>query len=145
MDKKESFNYKPLITLFVVVGVLVGVLLWISSDKPSEVSEEPVRTMTESQKQIAEKGDRVTVHYTGTLEDGTKFDSSHDRGIPFTFNLGAGEVIEGWDEGIVGMKVGETKILTIPPEKGYGEYGTPDGSIPPNSTLIFEVTLLTVE
>ncbi len=145
MDKKELFNYKPLLILFVVVGILVTVLLWMSADEPSETPKETSRTMTESQKKVAEKGDRVTVHYTGTLQNGTKFDSSHDRGIPFTFNLGEGEVIDGWDEGLIGMNVGETKTLTIPPEKGYGEYGTPDGSIPPNATLIFEVTLLSVE
>lgn len=89
-------------------------------------------------------GKKVTVHYTGTLTDGAKFDSSLDRGMPFTFSLGADEVIKGWDQGIVGMKVGGKRKLTIPPSLGYGEAGAGD-SIPPNATLIFEVELLKVE
>lgn len=88
-------------------------------------------------------GKKVTVHYTGTLTDGTKFDSSVDRGQPFSFTLGAGEVIQGWDQGFAGMKVGGKRKLTIPPSLGYGS--RPAGSIPPNSTLIFDVELLKVE
>jgi len=92
----------------------------------------------------AVSGKEVTVHYTGTLTNGTKFDSSVDRGEPFTFNLGAGEVIEGWDKGFAGMKVGGKRKLTIPSEMAYGERGA-GASIPPNSTLIFEVELLGVK
>jgi FKBP-type peptidyl-prolyl cis-trans isomerase len=88
----------------------------------------------------AKNGDRVTVHYTGTLTNGKKFDSSIGR-EPFTFRLGAGEVIQGWDEGIKGMKTGEKRKLTIPPEEGYGKEGYPP-VIPANATLIFEVELL---
>lgn len=92
----------------------------------------------------AVSGKRVTVNYSGTLIDGTKFDSSYDRGTPFSFNLGAGEVIKGWDLGVAGMKVGGKRKLTIPPQFGYGASGA--GSIiPPNATLIFEVELLKVE
>lgn len=92
----------------------------------------------------SKEGNKVTVHYKGTLTDGTQFDSSYDRGEPFSLTLGAGEVIEGWDKGLVGMKVGGKRKLTIPPELGYGEAGAGD-DIPPNSTLIFEVELLEVE
>ena len=98
----------------------------------------------------AKPGQRVKVHYTGWLYDptaannrGTKFDSSKDRGQPFSFGLGGGEVIRGWDEGVQGMKVGGTRVLTIPPEMGYGARGA-GGVIPPNATLVFEVELLGV-
>ncbi|HVG07764.1 MAG TPA: FKBP-type peptidyl-prolyl cis-trans isomerase [Thermoanaerobaculia bacterium] len=92
----------------------------------------------------ATPGKTVEVHYTGWLEDGTKFDSSLDRQEPFTFRLGAGEVIEGWDQGVAGMKVGGKRKLTIPPELGYGDEGS-GGVIPPGATLIFEVKLLGVQ
>ncbi len=93
--------------------------------------------------QIAQSGQKVTVHYTGWLEDDTKFDSSKDRGIPFSFELGAGEVIQGWDQGVEGMKVGGKRKLIIPSELGYGSRGA-GGVIPPDATLIFEVELLEV-
>ena len=96
----------------------------------------------------ARAGQDVSVHYTGWLlyggERGRKFDSSKDRGEPFRFALGAGQVIKGWDEGVQGMKVGGTRVLTIPPALGYGARGA-GGVIPPNATLIFEVELLAVE
>jgi FKBP-type peptidyl-prolyl cis-trans isomerase len=92
--------------------------------------------------ETAKAGDRVTVHYRGTLTNGQKFDASYDRGQPFQFGLGAGQVIKGWDEGVAGMQVGGKRKLTIPPQLGYGARGI--GPIPPNSTLIFEVELLKV-
>ena len=107
--------------------------------------DESVGTGTEAQ-----SGRTVTVHYTGWLYDasrpdqrGAKFDSSRDRNEPFSFSLGAGEVIRGWDEGVAGMKVGGRRILTIPPDMGYGARGA-GGVIPPNATLLFDVELLDV-
>jgi FKBP-type peptidyl-prolyl cis-trans isomerase FkpA len=112
---------------------------------------QPGATVTELKKEDSKigtgaeavTGKSVSVHYTGWLTDGTKFDSSKDRGQPFSFQLGAGQVIKGWDQGVVGMKVGGIRKLTIPPELGYGARGA--GSvIPPNATLVFEVELLGV-
>lgn len=91
----------------------------------------------------AEVGDTLTVHYVGTLSDGKVFDSSFDRNTPFDFLLGEGQVIRGWDEGFLGMKVGGKRVLTIFPDYGYGAQGV--GTIPPNSVLIFEVELLDVK
>jgi FKBP-type peptidyl-prolyl cis-trans isomerase len=92
----------------------------------------------------AKPGDTVSVHYVGTLPDGKEFDQSKKRGKPFDFQLGAGQVIKGWDEGVKGMKVGSKRKLTIPPSLGYGPRGVP-GAIPPNSPLIFEVELLEIK
>lgn len=102
-----------------------------------------IETIIEGSGVESKVGDNLTVHYTGTLEDGTKFDSSVDRGSPFVFALGAGRVIQGWEKGMEGMKVGEKRKLTIQPEYAYGERGI-SGVIPPNAVLIFEVELLAI-
>lgn len=101
-----------------------------------------IKTLREGTGDSAKPGDKLEVHYTGTLMNGTKFDSSRDRGEPFIFTLGAGQVIRGWDQGMIGMKVGEVRKLTIPAELGYGSADM--GVIPPNSALIFEVELLKI-
>lgn len=135
-------------TLTGLVIVLL-VLVLIGNNEETENTEEAtmgleIKVLKEGTgDQEAKSGDFVKVHYTGTLEDGTKFDSSVDRGEPFEFTLGVGQVIQGWDQGVAGMKIGEKRKLTIPPELGYGDSGA--GSvIPPNAVLIFEVELLEI-
>lgn len=102
-----------------------------------------IETLVSATGASPKRGDTVSVHYTGWLADGTKFDSSVDRNEPFAFVLGTGQVIRGWDEGVAAMRVGEKARLTIPPELAYGRQGYP-GAIPPNATLIFEVELLEI-
>jgi len=110
--------------------------------EPSEVTGLQIEDITVGTGALAEPGKAATVHYTGWLKDGTEFDSSIGR-EPFTFQVGAGMVIPGWDQGVPGMKVGGTRRLIIPAELGYGSSGA--GPIPPNATLIFEIELLSVE
>jgi FKBP-type peptidyl-prolyl cis-trans isomerase len=108
------------------------------------MSELVIETVKPGSGDTAKSGMTVAVHYTGTLTNGNKFDSSRDRGRPFEFALGQGQVIKGWDQGVVGMAIGEVRKLTIPPHLAYGERGFP-GAIPPNATLIFEVELVAVK
>ncbi|NMC51584.1 FKBP-type peptidyl-prolyl cis-trans isomerase [Candidatus Kuenenbacteria bacterium] len=102
-----------------------------------------IETLTPGQGEPIVAGQTAVVHYTGWLTDGTKFDSSVDRGTPFEFVVGAGAVIAGWDQGVIGMKVGEKRKLTIPSDLAYGDAGV--GPIPPKATLVFEVELLTIK
>ena len=133
---------------------LAGIALSPALSGPAKVKKDDYKTtksglkyaiLKQGEGQEAKKGHRVSVHYTGWLQEGEKkFDSSYDRGEPFEFQLGAGRVIKGWDEGIQGMKVGEKRQLIIPPKLGYGGKGA-GGVIPPKATLIFDVELIGVK
>ncbi len=133
------------------VAVLAAVQTQAQEKDKNKVKEKKVgdavlkyEDLKEGSGDEAKKGDTVEVHYTGWLTNGKKFDSSVDRKMPFSFKLGEGRVIKGWDEGVAGMKVGGKRKLTIPPELGYGADGA-GNVIPPNATLGFEVELLTVK
>jgi FKBP-type peptidyl-prolyl cis-trans isomerase len=145
-------------SIFVLFLVLASTVMFAQGGKPdtsapTKVTGEPQKTpggvkywdIKVGTGAVAGRGQSVTVHYTGWLENGKKFDSSVDRGEPFTFRIGAHEVIPGWDEGVAGMKVGGKRQLKIPPEMGYGPKGAGNGIIPPNATLIFDVELLKVQ
>lgn len=130
---KKNFIISLIITLVVILGIVL--ITTRAGNNMEEVK-------------VAQNGDVLNMNYTGKLEDGTTFDSNVDPKFnhvePFEFTLGAGQVIKGWDEGLLGMKVGEKKTLNISPEKAYGPNGIP-GVIPPNSTLIFDVELLEIK
>lgn len=141
-----------LIVIGVLLLALIAFLVYRSISQPAPL-EAPaaqnesgliIETLAEGNGAAAKAGDTVQVHYVGRLLDGTKFDSSYDKNQPFTFTLGASQVIKGWDEGVARMKVGGKRKLTIPPDLAYGSQGA--GSlIPPNSTLVFEVELLEIK
>jgi FKBP-type peptidyl-prolyl cis-trans isomerase len=128
---------KNIIWWSLIVIIVIGILVFITINNKNTMPEE----------QVTKVGDTVSVNYTGTLEDGTVFDSNIDPKFghvePFIFKLGAGQVIPGWEKGIVGMKIGEKKSLKIPPEDAYGETGA-GGVIPPNATINFEVEILKI-
>lgn len=123
--------------------LLLTLLACLVTGKTAMAAELQIETITDGDGAVAETGTRVSVHYEGRLEDGEVFDASRPRGQPFAFTIGAGQVIRGWEDGVTGMKIGETRRLTIPPELGYGAAGA-GGVIPPNATLVFEIELLDV-
>ncbi|OGZ59160.1 MAG: hypothetical protein A3E58_01440 [Candidatus Spechtbacteria bacterium RIFCSPHIGHO2_12_FULL_38_30] len=138
----------PITVLVVVVGVF-----WFASNnknrqlsttKQSATNELQITTTQNGSGPQAKTGDTLSVHYTGTLRDGKKFDSSRDRGTPFEFTLGAGQVIKGWDQGLIGMRKGEKRNLIIPASLAYGN-ASPSPLIPSGSTLVFEVELLEIK
>jgi len=147
-------NKKFVWAIFLPLIILAIFLLFRLSGKTDKVTTMPTATPTTAPLSFSvtdvtvgeglpvKAGDKIAVHYKGTLLDGTVFDSSYDRGTPFSFTLGAGEVIEGWDKGFDGMKVGGKRKLVIPSVMGYGAQAV--GTIPANSTLVFEVELLEV-
>jgi FKBP-type peptidyl-prolyl cis-trans isomerase len=153
MKNKRSLTL-ALATLLTALPLAGPVLAQPPKEKPMEKPAEGKEVVTPSGLKYtdikvgegaeAKAGQVVDVHYTGWLTNGTKFDSSVDRGKPFSFKLGAGQVIEGWDKGVAGMKVGGKRKLTIPPGLGYGSQSV-GGVIPPNSTLVFDVELLGVK
>jgi peptidylprolyl isomerase len=145
--QKSPISNSKVVTLSIVIGIVIlgaAYLLIGGSDVGKEVTTRSGLKYTDlvaGSGANPKQGQPVTVHYTGTLEDGTKFDSSFDRGQPYTFRLGVDPVIQGWVEGLTTMKVGGKRKLVIPPALGYGDKGFPP-DIPPNATLIFEIDLL---
>jgi len=115
-----------------------------ASDKGVAIDELKAAILREGTGQAVKNGDQITVNYVGLLENGTKFDSSLDRGQPFTFTVGASQVIKGWDLGLIGMELNEVRRLYIPSEFAYGNNGSSDGSIPPGANLIFDIELLAI-
>lgn len=140
---KSSYRSSLIAIVVLTLGVGVGGSMAESNQEVTTSSGLKYVDQTVGTGDVAVVGKNVSVHYTGWLENGKKFDSSVDRGQPFSFPLGAGRVIKGWDEGVQGMKVGGKRKLTIPSDLGYGSRGA-GGVIPPNATLIFDVELLGV-
>ena len=132
--------------VFIIITILLIIIYYfLNQQQNKEINNDLIiEILEEGSGEPAKNKDRMTVHYTGWLTDGTKFDSSLDRGQPFVFTLGIGQVIKGWDEGVLNAKIGEKRKLTIPPSMAYGESGMKP-AIPPNSTLIFEIEIINIQ
>jgi FKBP-type peptidyl-prolyl cis-trans isomerase len=146
MENKKDMNI--VVSSFICLALVVFLIFISLNTKENMNPNNAIDTSGATQgESVAQVGDKVSMNYTGRLQDGTVFDSNVDPKFqhvkPFVFTLGAGQVIPGWDKGIVGMKVGEKKTLTVAPEDAYGANGVP-GVIPPNSTLIFDVELISI-
>lgn len=151
---EQKLTKSIFISIAVLALIAVGLFFGHSKKSQPEVLQQSqsmneqkqltITVLQEGTGDVAQNGQVVNVHYRGTFEDGSKFDSSYDRGEPFSFTLGAGQVIKGWDQGVLGMKVGEKRNLVIGPELAYGAQGYP-GAIPPNATLVFEVELVGIK
>lgn len=151
MTRLKGLSLAPMVTALTLVALLTS----CEKKAPEPIKKETTNNIeskkmefekidtTEGTGKVAKKKDTLLMHYTGRLEDGTKFDSSHDRGQPLQFDLGIGQVIKGWDEGIEGMKVGGKRTLKIPSEMGYGARGA-GTVIPPHANLIFDIELVDV-
>ncbi len=152
MDKKYIWIGGGVLVIIILFFVLFGMKSGITDQTNPGTTKSPtpqamelkIEDIKEGTGSAVKSGDTISINYRGTLPDGTEFDSSYKRGTPFETQIGVGQVIKGWDEGVVGMKVGGKRKLTIPPDKAYGPNGIP-GSIPPNATLLFEVELMGIK
>jgi FKBP-type peptidyl-prolyl cis-trans isomerase len=152
MPQKTAFVLLLILSITLLAQTKKATKTADKKDGPTPVTGKPTTTSSgleywdikKGTGKVAEKGKKVSVHYTGWLTDGKEFDSSRDAGEPIQFDLGTGQVIKGWDEGIAGMKVGGKRQLRIPPALGYGSRGF-GSSIPPNATLVFDVELMDVK
>jgi FKBP-type peptidyl-prolyl cis-trans isomerase FkpA len=142
--KRRTQRIRTFVIGLLVVAVIAVLLVTINALQNGGDGNLKIEDLVVGDGQEAKAGDLVQVHYTGWLENGTKFDSSRDRNQPFEFTLGQGQVIQGWDQGVTGMRVGGVRRLTVPPELAYGQRGA-GNVIPPNATLIFEVELLGIK
>jgi peptidylprolyl isomerase len=149
--KKSAGNTTKTVAIALILALVAGGLIYLFASRSRSSGKEITTAsglkyvdLVEGQGASPKPGQTVSVQYTGTLENGTKFDSSYDHGQPYNFQIGRGSVIKGWDEGLMTMKVGGKRRLTVPPSLGYGPRGQPP-KIPGNSTLIFDVELLDVK
>ena len=143
-ETNKQFGKYEIMKKINIIVLLIGVFGFLSSSAADTAPGLTFEITAAGSGSSAALGQRATLHYVGKLEDGSVFDSSRDRGEPFSFTLGAGQVIQGWEQGVLGMQIGEIRILNIPPELGYGESGA-GRTIPPNAKLIFEVELLALD